>query len=190
MDSCPLTYVKKIADRGRPFASADEMNREIIERWNAIVSAEDTIYHLGDFALGSVKTWPELLSALNGRRKILIRGNHDRGTRRMLEIGFSEVYLEHDWNGWLLKHKPFKTERRLLTGHIHEKWRRLGDIINVGVDVWDFTPRTIDELAAASQSPAEYACRYCGEMLRRLEDNAGHRNGRCRPGASGPSREG
>jgi calcineurin-like phosphoesterase family protein len=36
----------------RPFSSADEMNREIIARWNAVVGPEDTVYHLGDFAMG------------------------------------------------------------------------------------------------------------------------------------------
>ncbi len=28
----------------------------------------------------------------------------------------------------------------LLHGHVHEKWRQQGHMINVGVDVWDFTP--------------------------------------------------
>ncbi len=29
----------------RPFASIDEMNRELIARWNALVGPEDTVYH-------------------------------------------------------------------------------------------------------------------------------------------------
>jgi len=28
----------------------------------------------------------------------------------------------------------------LLHGHVHEKWRQQGRMVNVGVDVWDFTP--------------------------------------------------
>lgn len=28
----------------------------------------------------------------------------------------------------------------LLHGHVHEKWRRRGSMVNVGVDVWDFRP--------------------------------------------------
>jgi calcineurin-like phosphoesterase family protein len=28
----------------------------------------------------------------------------------------------------------------LLRGHAHEKWRQQGRMVNVGVDVWDFTP--------------------------------------------------
>jgi calcineurin-like phosphoesterase family protein len=35
---------------GRPFASVEEMNRELIARWNAVVGPRDTVYHLGDRA--------------------------------------------------------------------------------------------------------------------------------------------
>ncbi|PIP83204.1 MAG: hypothetical protein CO113_03370 [Elusimicrobia bacterium CG_4_9_14_3_um_filter_62_55] len=32
----------------RPFASIDEMNREMIARWNAVVGPEDTVYNSYD----------------------------------------------------------------------------------------------------------------------------------------------
>lgn len=34
----------------------------------------------------------------------------------------------------------------LICGHVHEKWQTKGNMINVGVDVWDFTPVHIDEI--------------------------------------------
>ena len=37
----------------QPFNNVEEMNETIINNWNSIVSDEDTIYHLGDFALGN-----------------------------------------------------------------------------------------------------------------------------------------
>ena len=163
----------------RPFSSVEEMNREIIARWNAVVGPEDTVYHLGDFAMGRPSEMPAIYHQLNGARKILIRGSHDRTLKQMLEVGFPEVYEKLEWEGWLLQHRPMNTRRKLLCGHVHEKWRRLGWIINVGVDVWDFTPRTIDELVKAEESEPEYPCRYCGVMLRRLEDNTGHYDGKC-----------
>ncbi|MEK7691818.1 MAG: hypothetical protein AAB425_12435 [Bdellovibrionota bacterium] len=55
----------------------------------------------------------------------------------------------------------------------------VGWTINVGVDVWDFTPRTIEELVHAAESPQEYTCRYCGAMLKRLENNSSHFDGAC-----------
>ena len=163
----------------RPFASVEEMNGEMISRWNKVVRPRDTVYHLGDFALGLATEWPKLFAQLNGAKKMLIRGNHDRAAKKMLEVGFTEVQNELEWNGWWLRHRPVKTPKKLLCGHIHEKWLRLGWVINVGVDVWDFTPRTIDELIKAKQSPTTYRCRHCNTELHKLEDNRAHRNGNC-----------
>ena len=163
----------------RPFASIDAMNREMIVRWNSVVGPEDTVYHLGDFAMGKPSEWPYFLQQLNGAKKILIRGNHDRSPKQMLEGGFAEVHEKLEWNGWLLQHHPIATNRKLLCGHIHEKWTRIGWVINVGVDVWDFTPRTIEELEKAPESPREFKCRYCGTMLKRLQNHPEHRDGKC-----------
>ena len=163
----------------RPFATVEEMNREMIARWNAVVGPEDTVYHLGDFALGRKNEWPLILGQLHGARKILVRGNHDRSLRQMVEGGFTEAHEKLVWKDWMLQHHPIATNKKLLCGHIHEKWKRIGGVINVGVDVWDFTPRTIDELVAAEDSPREYKCRHCGVMLKRLQNNQGHRDGAC-----------
>lgn len=37
--------------------------------------------------------------------------------------------------------------RWLLCGHIHQWWKTRGRMINVGVDVWDFTPVHIDQVS-------------------------------------------
>lgn len=75
----------------RPFSSTEDMNREMILRWNAVVAPEDIVYHLGDFAMGKASEWPKILHQLNGARKILILGSHDRRPRQMLESGFMEA---------------------------------------------------------------------------------------------------
>lgn len=67
--------INELADR--PFASVEEMNETLIERWNKTVSAKDTVYHLGDVALGKLDESLPLISRLNGY-KILVPGNHDR----------------------------------------------------------------------------------------------------------------
>jgi calcineurin-like phosphoesterase family protein len=38
------------------------------------------------------------------------------------------------------KFRPLDEGMWLLHGHVHEKWRQQGRMVNVGVDVWDFTP--------------------------------------------------
>ncbi|MDD5657931.1 MAG: hypothetical protein PHF00_11840 [Elusimicrobia bacterium] len=52
-------------------------------------------------------------------------------------------------------------------------------MINVGVDVWDFTPRAMEELMTAEESPREFRCNYCGAMLDRLRRHPAHRDGGC-----------
>lgn len=62
----------------RPFASAEEMNGEMIRRWNETVSPEDAVYHLGDFALASAERIAEFLARLNGYKiELLIQAVRD-----------------------------------------------------------------------------------------------------------------
>ena len=44
--------------------------------------------------------------------------------------------------------RPPDDGRWLICGHVHEKWRQLGRMINVGVDVWAMQPVNLDTLAA------------------------------------------
>jgi calcineurin-like phosphoesterase family protein len=61
----------------RPFYDVDHMNSEIVRRWNEIVMPSDTVFHLGDVALGKIDDSLPIVSRLNGY-KILVNGNHDR----------------------------------------------------------------------------------------------------------------
>jgi len=35
----------------------------------------------------------------------------------------------------------------LLHGHVHDKWRQQGRLVNVGVVIWDFTPVAEEAIA-------------------------------------------
>lgn len=48
------------------------------------------------------------------------------------------------------RHQRWRPEDKgswLLHGHVHEKWKQKGRMINVGVDVWNYRPVHIDEIA-------------------------------------------
>ena len=60
----------------RPFSTVEEMEAEIIRRWNARVTPQDTVYIIGDFCWRTVSEWIRITQKLKGR-KVLIRGNHD-----------------------------------------------------------------------------------------------------------------
>lgn len=61
----------------RPYQTADEMNEDLIAQWNAIVSDEDEVYHLGDVSLTSPNSTLKVLERLNGRIHLII-GNHEK----------------------------------------------------------------------------------------------------------------
>ncbi len=62
----------------RPFASVEEMDEELIRRWNAKVGKADLVYVLGDLIWKSRNSDAHnLINRLNGQI-ILIKGNHDR----------------------------------------------------------------------------------------------------------------
>ena len=96
----------------RPFSSVEEMDRELISRWNAAVKKDDTVYFVGDFAFASEERIQSLISSLNGY-KIGILGNHDKSLAKMKELGFNETHsqliLEFDkGQKVLVHHYPYR----------------------------------------------------------------------------------
>lgn len=54
----------------RPFENVEEMNEALIENWNKVVSDDDTVFHLGDFAFGGSNVWKEIIPRLKGSELI------------------------------------------------------------------------------------------------------------------------
>ena len=69
-DEAILRYEK------RPFSSVEEMDQEMIRRWNEVVGDEDLVFHLGDVSSYGKEKTKEILSRLRGK-KHLVLGNHD-----------------------------------------------------------------------------------------------------------------
>lgn len=150
-----FSHAKIIEFCGRPFANVEEMDREMVARWNARVQPGDTVYHLGDFAFGPADNIEIFRMQLNGKIVLLV-GNHDRSLRRMSQSFQSVAHQAHfELQGLrlLLSHKPrpidpYPPFDYHLHGHVHEKYARRGNQINVGVDVRGFAPATLEELLA------------------------------------------
>lgn len=62
---------------GRPFATIEEHDEVLISRHNTLVSPDDTVWVLGDVAMGDITESLAKCARMNGR-KILVCGNHDR----------------------------------------------------------------------------------------------------------------
>lgn len=150
----------------RPFASAEEMNETMVERWNAKVKALDTVYHLGDFGfIKEPKRAAEVLARLNGKLH-LIHGNHDHeAVKKQARWVTSERYAEvltdaapfvlfhypvEEWNGFFRNawHVHAHTHRHEQTGAVAIKNR-----VNVTVEAWGYAPAHIDEVLAVWPAP-------------------------------------
>lgn len=156
-------YHKNIIKFCRPeFDSVEEMNRHLVESWNSVVGDEDTVFHLGDVAFaGTAKTF-DIIDRLKGY-KVLIKGNHDLGRSKMKARGFDEVHDSlHLWDDAhdrpvYLSHKPRydKLDEWALCGHVHQRWARVGNTVNVGVDVWGYWPITLEKAFKALPQEVE-----------------------------------
>ena len=149
----------------RPFADVDEMDRALVAGWNAVVADDDEVWVLGDLAMGPLAHSLEVAAELQGRKHLVI-GNHDRpfhgkkvdeyeaagfelhhGTVELVLPGGVVVHACHfpyvGDSGDLDRHvedRPIDDGGWLLHGHVHEKWRQRGRMVNVGVDAWGGRP--------------------------------------------------
>ena len=160
----------------RPFNSVDEMNNEMVNRWNSVVKPNDTVYHLGDFAF-SMEQVDEILSNLNGEI-YLLPGNHDihwvRDFERSIRNGrinlklqltpqqFDIEFATNKGNYlFTLSHYPMRSWFRShhgsyhLYGHIHSKNDSYGLSFDVGVDAQDYTPISLDQVIERMNHVAE-----------------------------------
>lgn len=131
----------------RPFKTVEDMNEEIIKRWNNKVGKDDLVIHLGDFALGNKEEVKEIRNRLNGNI-ILIRGNHDHQSK-INEAGFIIIEDYITIENKIFSHCPLSKEeipKGLINihGHIHEKESLNG--INVSVEKTNYEPLELEEL--------------------------------------------
>ena len=105
----------------RPWDNADEMDEEMVKRWNETVRPNDKVYHLGDVVINRKAL--SIMHRLNGD-KVLIRGNHDIFKDEDYRQHFRELRAYHVMNGMILSHIPIHTESlgrfgTNIHGHLH-----------------------------------------------------------------------
>jgi calcineurin-like phosphoesterase family protein len=105
----------------RPWDNADEMDEEMVKRWNETVRPNDKVYHLGDVVINRKALG--IMRRLNGD-KVLIRGNHDIFRDEEYREHFRELRAYHVMNGMILSHIPIHTESlgrfgTNIHGHLH-----------------------------------------------------------------------
>lgn len=121
-EKCCTTFKRNDGSPLRPFANAQEMDEEMVRRWNEAVREQDKVYHLGDVVIS--KKHLDILGRLNGSKR-LVRGNHDIFKTREYMQYFKEVYGVRVLEDLVLTHVPLHpasiTERwgTNVHGHLH-----------------------------------------------------------------------
>ena len=163
---CHFGHKNIIKYCNRPYYSTEEMDEDIINKWNKKVCKNDKIYIIGDLFYYSLNNVESVLNRLHGK-KTLIRGNHDdfflkkiNGNRFFEEITmYREMQLGK--NFLTLCHYPmysWRNSRRensyLVFGHVHNNkdmfwfdyYCQNDRTLNAGVDINNFEPVNFDEL--------------------------------------------
>ena len=168
----------------RPFADLPSHDAALVEAWNAVVGPDDTVWHLGDFALGPP---PEriaaLLEALNGRKHLIV-GNND-GPATLSAPGWASVahYAETEVEGrrLVLCHYAFRTWNGLgrgainLHGHSHGRLKPIPRQYDVGVDAQGLAPVTLDQILVSRRGRVSETARQnrAGQDLGQKESTDG-----------------
>jgi calcineurin-like phosphoesterase family protein len=110
IEFCPKT---------RPYDTLEDMHESFRDTWLKTVTAQDTVYILGDVSFGSFNKTKEVFEGLLGRI-VVIQGNHD--DPRMLKA-FSEVHAYHETVISMTKvcmfHFPIQAWHRKERGSVH-----------------------------------------------------------------------
>lgn len=132
----------------RPFRDVEHMNGALIKKWNTAVRKEDTVFMLGDFALGNAEFVRQIGQQLNGR-KFLVKGNHDNLPNHVyLDAGFKEVssYPILFDGFYLMSHEPLVLSQTTpyfnFYGHVHNDDRYQDTLTSkcISVERISYTP--------------------------------------------------
>lgn len=162
---CTGTTLWKEPENCRNFNTVEEHDGLLLENINSAIQPEDTLFHLGDFTVGS-KSGPLKLNKseayvyfrnkINCKNIIYIRGNHSLKKQELRELGiFSSVhdYLEITYNKKLICmfHYPIHSWIEMAKGSFHlfaheHSGRRRGRSMDVGLDGNNFKPWLLDDV--------------------------------------------
>lgn len=170
-----LGHKNIIEYENRPYKSVEEMDADLIYKWNAKVGRNDDVFVLGDFCFKGATKAIKYLKCLNGHIH-LIRGNHDHFMSQLsfktwcmfkdARGGFN-VYDEGDYahikdgeHEVILCHYPILYWENMERGSIHlygqvHSYRGCSKMApnsyNIGVDVNNYMPVTLEELIERSK---------------------------------------
>lgn len=154
------------------FSDLDEMDRVIIQRFNAKISKKDTIIFVGDVSDYAGYKTLSLLRAMNGKKHLVIGNKDEYASDRLIRsedvfktMGDVLNIKDEDTGRWFYAcHYPMlswrnKSQGTLMAyGHTHigmkptpENYFSIRDAFDVGIDGHDMGPTSAYELITRSK---------------------------------------
>jgi calcineurin-like phosphoesterase family protein len=159
----------------RPWDTAEEMDEEMVKRWNERVKPSDKVYHLGDVVINRKALG--IMRRLNGD-KVLIRGNHDIFRDDEYRQHFRELRAYHVMNGMIFSHIPLHPDSLgrfgvNVHGHLHsDRVMKTGKSIAFGNGA--FTPHEIDtRYHCVCVEQTDFAPILFEDVIKRIEEEGG-----------------
>lgn len=165
----------------RGFATIDEMNEAIIQRWNEKVTDDDIVYHLGDVIMGELDSGIKIIKRLKGHIRLAI-GNHDTDNRiEAFKPFFDDIQFGYrivkKKKTFLLSHYPQLTgnydnsQTYSIHGHTHsfDLFDENNLMYNVSCEAQNCTPILLED---AIQQIRDYRC-LCKQALITATENIG-----------------
>lgn len=149
-----------IRKNARPFGNVQDMNEEMVQRWNAVVSDNDTVIHLGNFAWDPT-TAEEMFDTLNFKQLWCVPAENDQAIFEMMESKmlpnnvrivnriFDQASLNATFSYWPMVEWPQKTKGNyLFYGFYGKKYKpdHKKKMINMACEFWNYTPQNINTL--------------------------------------------
>src|SRR5262245_53035088 len=137
-------------------ASVERMDQTMLDNINAVVGPDDTLWHLGDFALGDYEKAEAYRRRIHCKNVHLIWGNHDRRPAVAPLFGqtHDQVMIRVEEQLLFLNHYAMRVWDRAhrgawhLYGHSHGKLPDDPNLLSfdIGVDCHDFRPWSFTEI--------------------------------------------
>ena len=158
----------------RPWEDVEEMNEEMIKRWNETVGPKDKVYHLGDVVIN--RRFLTILDRLNGD-KVLIKGNHDIFPLKDYVKYFRDIRAYHVMNGCILSHIPVHKESIARFGcniHGHTHGNRVMITPNpTGWNEAERTPQIDPDYFCVCVEQTDYRPISFEDVIQKIEDQGG-----------------
>jgi calcineurin-like phosphoesterase family protein len=159
----------------RPWDDVQEMDEEMVKRWNNTVGPKDKVYHLGDVVIN--RRCLAIMDRLNGD-KVLIRGNHDIFNLSDYTPYFRDVRGCHVMNGMILTHIPISKDSLArfgcnIHGHTHGNRVRKLRGVNVKTGEMLYSDEIDPDYFCVCVEQTDFTPILFEEVIQRIKDQGG-----------------